>query len=61
MDVEGRNGEFAAYIAWINQNNQWVKVHDKSWWAYEKLNSKHKSPAFAIEQQLDSWIAANPL
>ncbi len=59
--MEGRTGEFGTYIAWINQSNRWVKVHDASWWAYEKLNSKNKSPAFATEQQLDNWIAANPL
>ena len=59
--MEGRNGEFATYIAWINQSNQWVKVHDAGWWAHEKLDPKHRSPMFATEQQLDNWIAANPL
>jgi hypothetical protein len=59
--MEGRNGEFASYLAWTSQNNQWVKTHDAGWWAYEKNNSKHRSPAFATEQQLDAWITANPL
>ncbi len=61
MTVEGRKGEFAAYIAWTKQDNNWVKVHDAGWWAYEKLDSKHRSPTFATELQLDNWIAANPL
>jgi hypothetical protein len=62
LSMEGRTGEFATYVAWMNQNNHWVKVHDaEGWWAYEELNSRHKSPIFAVEQQLDHWIAANPL
>ncbi len=60
--MEGRNGEFSAYIAWTTKNNQWVKVHDEAgWYAYEKLESKHRSPLFTTETQLNLWIAANPL
>jgi hypothetical protein len=60
--LNGRTGEFAVYVKWMNDNNHWIKMHDASgWWAYEELNSSHKSPIFALEQQLDNWIAANPL
>ena len=59
--MEGRNGEFATFLAWVNQSNHWVKVHDTGWWAYEKLHSNHRSPVFATERQLDNWVAAKPL
>jgi hypothetical protein len=60
--LEGRSGEFAAYIALVNLNNRWVKVRDAAgWWAFEELNTRHRSPVFATERQLDDWIAANSL